>query len=100
MDREILQSSVRLKFGTGKYLDTRGAVLQEVKGSLPLEDVKAVYKYGEGRDWYVTFPRSETDRRLSDETFLSTSGTPVKVEIRQEKSAFPGALVPFSYEGS
>jgi hypothetical protein len=41
MDKQILQSSVRLKVGTGKYPATRGAILQEVKESLPLAEVEA-----------------------------------------------------------
>jgi hypothetical protein len=55
-------------------------LLQEVKDSLPLAEVEAEYKCGEGRDWYFTFTSARTANRLSDETFLSTSGTPVKIE--------------------
>ena len=100
MDREILQSSVRLKFGTGKYPGTRGAVLQEVKDSLPLDEVEAVYKCGEGRDWYVTFSRTATAKRLSDETFLSTSGIPVKVEsLDRRRVRFRVHWFPFHMKG-
>jgi hypothetical protein len=35
-------------------------VLQEVKDSLPLAEVEAVYKCGEGRDWYFTFTSART----------------------------------------
>jgi hypothetical protein len=69
MDKEILRSSVRLKFGEGKYPVTRAAVLQEVKGKLPLDELVAVYKCGDGRDWYMTCTRVETAMKLSDETF-------------------------------
>jgi hypothetical protein len=48
---------------------TRVAVLQEVKGKLPLDELVAVYKCGDGRDWYLTFTRVETAMKLSDETF-------------------------------
>ena len=58
MDKEILRSSVRLKFGEGKYPGSRAAVLQEVKGKLPLDELVAVYKCGDGRDWYMTFNQS------------------------------------------
>jgi hypothetical protein len=60
MDKEILRSSVRLKFGAGKYPGTRAAVLQEVKEKLPLDEVEAVYKCGEGRNWNITFTKVET----------------------------------------
>ena len=67
MDKEILRSSVRLKLGAGKYPGTRAAVRQEIKEELPLDEVEAVYKWGEGRDWYITFTKEETAIRLSDE---------------------------------
>jgi hypothetical protein len=53
---------------------TRLAVLQEVKGKLPLDELVAVYKCGDGRDWYLTFTRVETAMKLSDETFRSNTG--------------------------
>ena len=80
MDKEILRSSVRLKFGAGKYPGTRAAVLQEVKEKLPLDEVETVYKCGEGRNWNITFTKVETAIRLSDETLTSNSGTTVKLE--------------------
>ena len=86
MDKEILRSSVRLKFGAGKYPGTRAAVLQEVKEKLPLDEVEAVYKCGEGRNWNITFTKVETAIRLSDETFTSNSGTSQARESRPETS--------------
>ena len=100
MDKEILQSSVRLKFGTGKYPGMRTAVLQEVKDSLPLAEVEDVYKCGEGRDWYFTFTSARTANRLSDETFLSTSGTPVKIEsLDRRRIRFRIHWFPFHMKG-
>ena len=59
-----------------------------------MAEVEDVYKCWEGRDWYITFTKADTVSRLSDETFLSTSGTSVGVESldrrRVEPSVLPG----------
>ena len=100
MDKEILRSSVRLKFGDGKYPGTRAAVLQEVKGKLPLDELEAVYKCGEGRDWYMTFTKVETAIRLSDETFRSNSGTTVRIEsLDRRRVRFRVHWFPFHMKG-
>jgi hypothetical protein len=100
MDKEILRSSVRLKFGDGKYPGTRAAVLQEVKGKLPLDELEAVYKCGEGRDWYLTFTKVETAIRLSDETFRSNSGATVRVEsLDRRRVRFRVHWFPFHMKG-
>jgi hypothetical protein len=100
MDKEILRSSVRLKFGDGKYPGTRAAVLQEVKGKLPLDELVAVYKCGEGRDWYMTFTRVKTALRLSDETFRSNSGVTVKIEsLDWRRVRFRVHWFPFHMKG-
>ena len=100
MDKEILRSSVRLKFGEGKYPESRAAVLQEVKGKLPLDELVAVYKCGDGRDWYMTFTRVETAIRLSDETFRSNSGVTVKIEsLDRRRVRFRVHWFPFHMKG-
>ena len=100
MDKEILRSSVRLKFGEGKYPVTRAAVLQEVKGKLPLDELVAVYKCGEGRDWYLTFTRVETAIKLSDETFRSNTGVTVKIEsLDRRRVRFRVHWFPFHMKG-
>ena len=100
MDKEILRSSVRLKFGEGKYPGSRAAVLQEVKGKLPLDELVAVYKCGDGRDWYMTFTRVETAIRLSDETFRSNSGVTVKIEsLDRRRVRFRVHWFPFHTKG-
>ena len=100
MDKEILRSSVRLKFGEGKYPGSRAAVLQEVKGKLPLDELVAVYKCGDGRDWYMTFTRVETAIRLSDETFRSNSGVTVKIEsLDRRRVRFRVHWFPFHMKG-
>ena len=100
MDKEILRSSVRLKFGAGKYPGTRAAVLQEVKEKLPLDEVEAVYKCGEGRDLYITFTKAETAIRLSDETFTSNSGTTVRIEsLDRRRVRFRVHWFPFHMKG-
>ena len=100
MDKEILRSSVRLKFSDGKYPGTRAAVLQEVKGHLPLEELEAVYKCGEGRDWYMTFTKVETAVRISDESFRSNSGVTVKIEsLDRRRVRFRVHWFPFHMKG-
>ena len=100
MDKEILRSSVRLKFGDGKYPGTRAAVLQEVKGKIPLDELEAVYNCGEGRDWYLTFTKVETAIRLSDETFRSNSGATVRVEsLDRRRVRFRVHWFPFHMKG-
>ena len=62
MDREILQSSVRLKFGVGKYPGKRAAVVQEVKDFIPVAEVEAINKCGEGKDWCHFFQNRDSYR--------------------------------------
>ena len=48
-----MESSVRLKYGVGKVPETRGAVITDAKDHLPVKEITALYKCGEGKDWYI-----------------------------------------------
>ena len=80
MDREIVQSRVRLKYDVGKFPGTRGAVITDVKDHLAVKEITTVYKCGEGKDWYITFTSPDVASSISDQTFTSSSGTTVKIE--------------------
>ena len=80
MDREKMESSVRLKYGVGKFPGTRGAVITDVKDHLAVKAITTLYKCGEGKDWYITFTSPDVASSISDQTFTSSSGTTVKIE--------------------
>ena len=50
------------------------------KENVPIADVEAVFKCGEGKDWYITSNNPDTASLLSYQTITRSSGTTVKIE--------------------
>jgi len=95
-----MESSVRLKYGTGKFPGTRGAVIADIKEHVPAKEITALYKCGEGKDWYVTFTSPDVASGISDQTFTNSSGTTVKIEsLDRRRVRFRVHWFPFHMKG-
>ena len=51
-DMEAMSATLRIGFENGAAIQTREALIREVWTHLPVEALVAIYKFGEGREWY------------------------------------------------
>ena len=73
-DKNTMAATLKLRFNGSRPILTRSAVISEIKAVLPVQELTAIYKCSDGRDWYVTFSSESLVDEFGDRTVTGTSG--------------------------
>ena len=72
-DKKTMASTLKLRFNGSRPILTRSAVISEIKEVLPVQELTAIYKCRDGREWYLTFSSESLVDEYGDRTVTGAS---------------------------